>query len=92
MTAMNYPPRSQQDPRATEHVAPYPAGLNDCYSALQWVHENAARLGVDARRVCVAGESGGGNLAIAVALKCMEVRGDPRTAGGTCADAAAISS
>mmetsp|Transcript_1563 Transcript_1563/g.2272 ORF Transcript_1563/g.2272 Transcript_1563/m.2272 type:complete len:376 (-) Transcript_1563:1030-2157(-) len=51
-------------------VAPYPAGLNDCYSGLKFMHNNAAEYGIDPNMVCVAGESGGGNLTIATALKC----------------------
>ncbi len=46
---------------------PFPAGLNDCASAAQWVIENKAALGVS--HVVVSGESGGGNLSIATALK-----------------------
>lgn len=42
---------------------PYPAGLEDCYSALKWVHEAAAEWGIPADRIAVAGESGGGGLA-----------------------------
>ena len=50
-------------------VAPFPAGLNDCVSGLKWVIANAATLNIDTRRVIVAGESGGGNLTLAVGLK-----------------------
>jgi acetyl esterase len=50
-------------------VAPFPAGLNDCVSGLKWVVANAGRLGIDPARVIVAGESGGGNLALATGLK-----------------------
>jgi acetyl esterase/lipase len=50
-------------------VAPYPAGLNDCVSGLKWVRDNAAALNIDPDRIVVAGESGGGNLALATALK-----------------------
>jgi acetyl esterase len=46
---------------------PYPAGLNDCAAATAWVLEHRAELNVGA--VVVSGESGGGNLALAVALK-----------------------
>jgi acetyl esterase len=46
---------------------PFPAGLNDCASALQWLSDNRARLGVST--IVVSGESGGGNLALATALK-----------------------
>jgi acetyl esterase/lipase len=55
-------------PSAVPDVAPFPAGLNDCLSGLQWVHANALRLNVDPARVVIAGESGGANLAIASAL------------------------
>ncbi len=50
-------------------VAPYPAGLNDCVSGIKWVHANAAELNVDANKIILAGESGGGNLTIATGLR-----------------------
>lgn len=46
---------------------PFPAGLNDCFSGLQWLLANKADLGVG--NVVLSGESGGGNLAIATGLK-----------------------
>ena len=56
-------------PSSAPEVAPFPAGLNDCVSGLEWVHANAASLGIDPDRIIVAGESGGGNLSLATALK-----------------------
>jgi acetyl esterase len=50
-------------------IAPFPAGLNDCVSGLKWVRANAAALGIDSARIVVTGESGGGNLALAVGMK-----------------------
>src|SRR5580704_6457255 len=50
-------------------VAPFPAGLNDCVSGLKWVVANAGHLNIDADRIIVAGESGGGNLTLATGLK-----------------------
>ncbi|OBC14543.1 alpha/beta hydrolase [Mycobacterium sp. 852013-50091_SCH5140682] len=44
---------------------PYPAGLEDCYSALAWL---AGLPAVDPARVAVAGASAGGGLAAALAL------------------------
>ncbi|MCY3585103.1 MAG: alpha/beta hydrolase fold domain-containing protein [Acidimicrobiaceae bacterium] len=46
---------------------PFPAGLNDCASGLQWVAANKADLGVST--ITVSGESGGGNLTLATTLK-----------------------
>ena len=56
-------------PSSAPEVAPYPAGLNDCVSGLRWVTANAEALGIDAGRIVVAGESGGGNLTLAVGLR-----------------------
>ncbi|MCY7347862.1 MAG: alpha/beta hydrolase [Pyrinomonadaceae bacterium] len=48
--------------------AKYPAAVNDAYDATQWVIQNAATIGGDAKRVAVAGESAGGNLATVACL------------------------
>lgn len=46
---------------------PFPPGLDDCASATDWVDAHRAELGVT--RVVLQGESGGGNLVLATALK-----------------------
>lgn len=48
--------------------APYPAALEDCYAALEWMYSHAEELGVDRKRIVVGGESAGGGLAAAVCL------------------------
>jgi acetyl esterase/lipase len=54
---------------------PYPGPLEDCYGALRWLHESAAELGVDAKRVAIAGESAGAGIAAGLALLARD-RGD----------------
>ncbi len=56
-------------PSSVSEIAPFPAGLNDCVSGLKWVHANSAALNIDPNRIIIAGESGGGNLTLATALK-----------------------
>ncbi|HEV8296641.1 MAG TPA: alpha/beta hydrolase [Acidimicrobiales bacterium] len=55
---------------------PFPAGLEDCYDALAFIAAHGSRLGVDATRLAVAGDSAGGNLAAAVCLLARD-RGTP---------------
>jgi acetyl esterase/lipase len=54
---------------------PYPAGLDDCELVTRWAFANAARFAVSPGSVVVSGESAGGNLAAAVALRLRD-RGD----------------
>jgi len=49
-------------------VAPAPAGAEDCACALRWMFRNAAKYGIDTRRVVVTGGSAGGHLALLTAF------------------------
>ena len=48
--------------------APYPASLMDCHSALVYLKDHAAALGVRDDQLMVGGESAGGGLAAALCL------------------------
>lgn len=48
--------------------SPYPAALEDCYSALVWLRDNAGALGACCDRLVVGGESAGGGLTAALCM------------------------
>lgn len=48
--------------------ARYPVAINEIYAATRWVAENGAQIGVDGKRLAIAGNSVGGNMATVVAL------------------------
>jgi len=52
---------------APEH--PFPAAVDDAWTATQWVSNHAADLNLDADRIGVGGDSSGGNLAAVVAAR-----------------------
>lgn len=62
---------------APEH--PYPAALDDCWAALQWVAAHASEIGGDASRLAIGGDSAGGNLSAVCALLARDA-GAPRLA------------
>lgn len=53
----------------------FPAGLEDCYQAVQWISKNTKQLGVDPNCIMVGGDSSGGTFSAAI-TQMARVRGD----------------
>lgn len=58
---------------APEHK--FPAAVDDCIAATDWVARNAAKLGIDADRLFIGGDSAGGNLAAVVSMHARDNNG-----------------
>jgi len=54
---------------------PYPAHIDDSYAALVWVHDNAAMLNADGKRIAVCGDSAGGAISEALCLMSRDRKG-----------------
>lgn len=61
----------------TADIAPFPTPFEDCYDALRWVWDQAPRLRLDRAKIAVGGDSAGGALAAACALRARD-EGGPR--------------
>ena len=63
---------------APEHK--FPAAVDDAITSTKWISDNAGKLGIDASRLMVGGDSAGGNLAAVVAIAARDGNG-PAIAG-----------
>jgi acetyl esterase len=55
----------------------FPAALEDACAAWLWTLDNVQEYGGDPQRICLAGESAGANLVLAVTLACCVARPEP---------------
>jgi acetyl esterase/lipase len=54
---------------------PFPAALNDCYRALEFLWDRSDELNLDRNRIAIGGSSAGANLAAAVTLLARDRKG-----------------
>lgn len=57
---------------APEH--PYPAPLDDCFAALEFMFRQAGLLGIDPNRYAIGGASAGGGLAAGLVLRAFDAK------------------
>jgi acetyl esterase len=55
--------------------APFPAAVDDCFSALSFVVKNSSTLNINSKQIAVGGDSAGGNLAAVMALMARDAGG-----------------
>jgi acetyl esterase len=55
--------------------SPFPAAVEDCFSALSFVSKNSNALKINAKQIAVGGDSAGGNLATVMALMARDAGG-----------------
>jgi acetyl esterase/lipase len=60
---------------APEH--PYPAPIDDCHEAWQWMLDHSSQSGIDTKKIAIGGESAGGGLAAGLVLRIHD-EGGPR--------------
>jgi acetyl esterase/lipase len=53
----------------------YPAAIDDCFEAWQWLQQSAHDIGVNPARIAVAGQSAGGGLAACLAQRILDSGG-----------------
>jgi len=63
---------------APEH--PFPAAIDDAWAATRWAYEHGTEIQGDPKRLAVAGDSAGGVIACAIALRSRDERGPPLAA------------
>lgn len=55
--------------------APFPAAVEDCFSALTFISNNSSKLKTNPSKIAVGGDSAGGNLATVIALMARDAGG-----------------
>lgn len=55
--------------------ARYPQQINEAYSVLNYIYNNADELNIDKNKIAIMGDSAGGNMAAAITMKIKEENG-----------------
>ncbi len=51
---------------------PFPEGVTDCFAVLKWIQKHGIQIGADTTRICVMGDSAGGNISTVLTLLCRD--------------------